>query len=99
MTVEAGSVRSGEGLGLRTCEEAKPAGPVRHVPASLREEVPAMRLFSGLAVKDGARRTVVPELALEGDVSCLPPTLGSGGRWNPQQRWERSLLLNGSAGA
>lgn len=52
---------------------------------SPRENVPAMRLFSGLAVKGGAGRTAVPELTLEGDVSCLPPTWGTGGRWTPQQ--------------
>lgn len=36
-----------------------------------------MRLSSQLVVKAGARRTVVPELGLEGGVSSLPPS----GHW------------------
>lgn len=58
-----------------------------------------MRLFSGAAVKGGARRTVVPEPALEGDGSCLPPALGAGGRWTPQQHLGEMSSLSGSAGA
>lgn len=61
---------------------------------SLKGEVPVMRLSSQLAVKAGARRSVVPELGLEGGVSSLPPSVALRVCGLHSSMWERSHLLS-----